>query len=82
LAGGAPEPSAWVHASPVLAIDFILTREVYYSSHEEPLGHRIAKPVRLLCERDIYISHSLLRTYQTHSAADEIKLYGGLQIQS
>jgi hypothetical protein len=62
---------------PILALSFILTREVYYSSHKGSLRHRIEKPVRVLCERDIYISHSLLKTYQTHSATDEIKLCGG-----
>lgn len=63
--------------APVLTVSFILTPKVHYSSYEESLGHRIAKSVHILCERDTYVSHSLQRTYQTHFTIDEIKPCGG-----
>lgn len=74
LAGERPNPPPESSLAWVRPVSFILTRGVRYSSLRESWRHRIEKPVRVLCEPDVYISHSLLRTYQKHSATDEMKL--------
>lgn len=76
LAGERPNPPPDSALPWVRPVALILTREVRYSSLKESWRHRVEKPVRVLCEPDIYISHSLLRTYQNYFATDEIKLCG------